>query len=198
MSQRVPRSSTESSVTPKLGISGDAARVHGGLGRPVIRWAQLGAISILALCVASICVYIETLNAVAGGLLPRRDYRNDDPSQGLVKWRLSPIVNEQQWRLWIARRDPQGRPPDRALIPEEREQMLQALRRGRANNALRNFVGTFGLAQYVLAPLLVILSFWVIRRGQPGLRDAAWLTLAIGLAAVSLMLYRGYFTSVTG
>lgn len=162
----------------------------------VIRSGKLGVLLALTLCVAFVCARIEILNAAAGGLLPRREYRNSDPSQGLVKWRWCPWTTEERWRLMIGPRDEEGRPVQRALTQEEEEQMRKDVRRAKANNALREFVGTSGLAQYILAPLLIILSIRAILSGQRKLRLLAWPTMGIGLAAVSLMFYRGYLTSV--
>ena len=65
------------------------------------------------------------------------------------------------------------------------------------HNRLRTWVSTVGLCQYLFAPLLVALAaIHITRRDTPWQR---WLGIggtAVGLMALSLALYRGYFSSL--
>lgn len=65
-------------------------------------------------------------------------------------------------------------------------------------NRFRDFVSTWGLAQYVVAPMGVILSLVVLRSAR---RDrvvvGVSLTTALASAAcMGMMFYRGYFSSL--
>src|SRR5689334_15082507 len=42
---------------------------------------------VLTITASAICIRIEFLNDKAGHVLPRHEYRDDDPAQGLVTWR---------------------------------------------------------------------------------------------------------------
>ena len=66
-----------------------------------------------------------------------------------------------------------------------------------ARDRLRQTVGTFGVAQYLVVPLLLALSLF------QGFKSRAWWmrTIAIGccligLFALTLMYYRGYYSSL--
>ena len=62
---------------------------------------------------------------------------------------------------------------------------------------LRKMVATFGLMQYLIAPLLLMLSVLTVVRTKSG-----WVRLfgscccVIALSALTLMYYRGYYTSL--
>ena len=62
---------------------------------------------------------------------------------------------------------------------------------------LREAVQTFGLMQYVLAPVLLIFSlavFFKTRRSRASV--AATFSVFVAAIAISLMLYRGYYASL--
>ena len=62
---------------------------------------------------------------------------------------------------------------------------------------LREAVQTFGLMQYVLAPVLLIFSlavFFKTRRSRASV--AATVSVFVAAIAISLMLYRGYYESL--
>lgn len=120
-------------------------------------------LALLTLYVLFVSAYIEVMNVRAGGRLPNREYRNGDPSQGVVKWRIS---------------------------------ILPASDREISNNRLREFVGTFGLTQYVAAPALIILSGLILKNIKEHKFIAIGLPLAIGILGCFLMFYRAYFTSL--
>ena len=148
---------------------------------------------ILALGVAFIMLRIEWLNVEAGSKLPSREYRDGDPAEGCVTWRSSILIDEEMWRRSRGPRDADYQPLSRPLTPAEQIRMRSDIRQAQANNALRDFVGTAGLLQYLLVPLLVIASAWVFR--AKGARYAL-LPLGIAIAAGVLMFYRAYFSSL--
>ena len=62
---------------------------------------------------------------------------------------------------------------------------------------LRELIGGIGLLQYLFAPLLVGLSvFHLARRESATRRVIAMCGGAVGLAALALAFYRGYFSSL--
>ncbi len=152
----------------------------------------------LAAIVAFIAIRIEVLNTQAGGMLPNREYRNSDPKQGVVTWRHSPVINERLWRRFLGPRDANGEPVTRPLTASDKEQMRQDIRRGRANNRLLGFVETAGVLQYLLVPVLFVLSLVLLARRKPSCRGVlvAALPLCVSIAACAFMLYRAYFPSL--
>ena len=152
------------------------------------------AIALLALLIA---VRIEVLNNRAGGMLPNREYRNNDPEQGVVKWRQSIWIDEQMWRrVFLSDENSDERP----LTPAEQARMEQDIRNARINNELRWFVSSAGLLQYLLAPLVIMLSGRLMLRRPRSLKRILLgaLPLAIGIGAGILMLHRAYCTSLGG
>jgi len=140
----------------------------------------------LAAVVAFITLRIEWLNAESGGRLPNREYFNNDPAQVTVKWRAGPPVVESEWRR-------RNGIDDRPLTVAEQSQLDSESRRERANNSLRDFVGSAGLLQYLLAPALVVASLMTI--GAKGVRYGI-VPLGVGIAAGVMMFWRTYFTSL--
>jgi len=66
-----------------------------------------------------------------------------------------------------------------------------------ARDQLRAVVQTFGLLQYVLAPLLLIFSLAVFFKARGSWASvAATLSVFAAVIAISLMLYREYFQSL--
>ncbi len=150
--------------------------------------------AVLAVCVLSIAGIIEVLNFRAGGYLPRHDeFYNDDPAQGFVTWRYSPLTSDKVWLRIRGPRTPDGAPLNRPLTPDEHSHMEREVKSGRANNALLDAV-TVGTLQYLLVPGLFLLALgrW---RAEP---CKAWTVsqLVIAIVAAFLMFYRGYFTSL--
>ena len=148
-----------------------------------------------ALLVLLIAVRIEVLNNRAGGMLPNREYRNNDPEQGVVKWRQSIWTDEEMWRrVFLSDENSNERP----LTPAEQARMEQDIRNARINNELRWFVSSAGLLQYLLVPLVIMLSGKLILRRprSPGRILQGAVPLAVGIGAGILMLYRAYFTSL--
>ena len=86
---------------------------------------------------------------------------------------------------------PAGDPRRDQRGPEER----RAVRRIAANNDLRDVVGTWGLAQYLVVPVGLAASIGVlVRRPTLGAMAFAVACAGIGIACAVAMLYRGYFT----
>ena len=62
---------------------------------------------------------------------------------------------------------------------------------------LRGLVETYGLMQYVLAPLLLIISVVVLfNSSRSWMKIAATMTLVIAVVAIHLTFYRGYYSSL--
>lgn len=137
----------------------------------------------------STCVLIEVLNVRAGGYLPATERGG---------WRASPFTSEQRWRQRqsFVRNDPALL--TRPLTTVEGADMQLAVREATANNALRDAVGSAGLAQYVIAPVgLVLAVLSAADRRLPQARRTAAVACAVASAAAcGLMLYRGYFSSL--
>ena len=159
----------------------------------MIRHFADAAALMLLLAVVSIAARIEVLNHRAGGVLPRAEYRNSDPAQGLVKWRTSPITTPERWREASGPRDAKGVPIDRSLTHTERREMEKTIAQNRANNQLREIVGTFGLLQYPLVAVLLTAGACRVL-GRRRYTGGAMLLAAVG--AGGLMIYRGYFSSL--
>jgi hypothetical protein len=86
-----------------------------------------------------------------------------------------------------------NRNPDGTLIDGK----WRSSQENTARDQLRDAVQTFGLVQYVLAPLLLILSliaFFKTRRSWGSV--AATLSVFAAVIAISLMVYRDYYGSL--
>jgi len=120
----------------------------------------------LALWVAYVAVHIEIQNAKADYYLPRHGIEAD------VTWRVSSRkIFEHVGMEWT---------------PAYEE-----------NSKLYNLVSTQGLLQYLLAPPLFLLALVCVAKRGTG-RPVRWLAVVcgvIGIAALGLAVYRGYFTS---
>jgi hypothetical protein len=144
---------------------------------------------VLAIVVVFVMVRIEWLNVEAGGRLPSREYRDGNPAEGVVTWRSCSITTETGWRRF-SRID---KPLEQPLTPAERSQMVSDIHKEQSNNALLAFVETAGLLQYILVPMLVVLSLTIV--GLNGWRYGG-IPLIAGTAAGVVMFYRSYFTSL--
>ena len=153
---------------------------------------------VIAAIVAFISVQIEVLNVRAGGPLPNREYYGGDPRRGVVKWRLSPWTNERSWRTAFGPRDEQGKPSDRPLTADEQARMDRDITHALAHNRLRSFVSSAGLLQYVLVPLLAVLSITMMLRKPRSVGQVVTgaVPLFVAIGAGILMFSRAYFTSL--
>ena len=159
-----------------------------GAGR---KWL-LGAIAIVGIFVVSTCLYIEYLNSLCGAL-PNQEWYNGDPANGPVKWRGSTMTDEPVWRMIHLQEFADYE--TRSLTESQRSAMNAGIKRAIANNALRGFVASWGLLQYLAIPLLVILSITGLRYAG---RVRAISSLALCLALVTgWRLYAlAYFSSL--
>jgi hypothetical protein len=157
--------------------------------RSILPWTCVG----LTLVVSIVCVTIELLNIQAGGLLPK-----DEPG----KWRSAPTHPEmltewysQDMRAKLNLAEDASLPPDAQREVEARVQRQIPV--NRANNALRAVVGSWGLLQYLICPLAVVMSLLLVlkRKGIPHLVVGGFCML-VSLTAGAFMLYRQYFTSL--
>lgn len=156
---------------------------------PVVRWI-IGIT--LAVCVSSTAIYIEALNAEAGGFLPRTL-----PKYGNAKWRFCWWETEARWREILGPKDEQGKPVTRRLTNAEQEKMHKDIAHAKAMNQLRGAVENLGLLNYLLVPALigVAASLHGASLRSKG-KNAALALIGIALVAGGLALYRGYFTSI--
>jgi len=157
----------------------------------------LAVLYLLTATVAFTCGRIEYLNIKAGGRLPRREYRNADPSEGVTPWRVAARrALVKSWFRAHGLEDEDGKPV-RPLTAEEQRNLDHILAEAEADGKLLDCVGTFGLLQY---PLVFGLFCWsilaVVLAKQPLIR---WLCLPATLVAAvcgAFMFYRAYFTSL--
>ena len=149
---------------------------------------------LITVVVVTTAARIEFLNAEAGQVLPRREFRDDG---GRVKWRQAPS-NESRWRAILGPRDEEGKPLARELTEAERAQMTGDIRRWKAWNALRDIVSTWGLGQYLLVPaaLAIGLSLLLGRRARGSVRLLGGAGVCIAIAAGVLMIHRAYSPSL--
>ncbi len=145
-----------------------------------------------------ICLYIEHLNIKAGSILPRKEYRNNDPSQGMIKWRSSAITDEKSWRKAFGPEDESGVPVKRNLYEQELTEMKRYIDRIKSNNKLRDFISSFGLMQYCLVPIAALWSIYIIfsKRHKRKMKIAATVSLIIALGCGYMAHYRSYFGSL--
>jgi hypothetical protein len=106
------------------------------------------------------------------------------------------IINEEEWRERRGPKDAYGVPVNRALTKDESSTMNDDISKANAMNNLRTIVGSYGVAQYLAIPALLILSLL-------GLFKRDKLSLVVSLAAITccmvcgtFMIYRGYYTSL--
>jgi hypothetical protein len=153
--------------------------------------AALVVVYVLVLAVTAIAIRIEFLNAAIGYYMPRQFDTG--------KWRGSKGTDEASWREWVSGEynPPDGRPIEGELTTSLRAQMVRDIAEAKANNAARNFVGTFGLLQYPLVIMTFFVMFGVFT-DSPSRRLILALAPAIALTmgAGCLAWYRGYFTSL--
>jgi hypothetical protein len=157
--------------------------------RRILLWASVG----LTLVVSVVCVTIELLNMQAGGLLPK-----DEPG----KWRSAPTHPEtltewysQDMRAKLNLGEGAPLPPDAQREVEAR--VKRQIPVNRANNALRAAVESWGLLQYLLCPLAVVMSLLLMVKRQ-GIHHlvVGGFCMLVSLTAGAFMLYRQYFTSL--
>ena len=141
----------------------------------------------LAIAVSLTTVRIEWLNHEAGTYLPRGGFEAGS------RWRVagSHGQHERSWRHDLHWRDPGSQ--SRELTTSEREELDRYVRRNLARDDLRGLIESWGLAQYVLVPLLAAIAIGLATQARPGLGAACG---SIAVAAASSMYYRAYYSSL--
>lgn len=163
---------------------------------------------ILTAVVVHTCIRIEVLNASSGFYLPRKDH-----GDGNRKWR---VASEKATRLDIERRIAIERQENLLPVHPGSDQLLEsstaelpytamesemiasALDESRCNSALRDWVSSVGILQYLLAPAALLWSVQIaITNGYRRQRILGAACGALNLICVALMFFRGYWSSLS-
>lgn len=161
----------------------------------------------LTAIVAHTALRIELLKARCNYYLPRTAIDDGHPKwrvaapESVRHWIDREIANERHARFKQEHPDEQGRDSDQFVGPPytsvEQQMIDTAMTENQQQNALRNWVSTFGLLQYVLAPLTLCLSLACLRVCQNSVMRPLAVACAIStVAAIGSMIYRGYFKSL--
>lgn len=139
------------------------------------------------------CVRIEVFNHQAGGPLPVKNYELWGK-----KWRagvpsLTRKYEEERLRDIAAA---EGRPFE--ITPEQQAEIDEMVKQVERDGAFRDFVASFGLLQYIVAPTALLLSLILIRSKRLGRRwrIGAGCLATCNLGCIGLMLFRGYFSAL--
>jgi hypothetical protein len=141
------------------------------------KWGLVG-LSLLITYVVGCAIYIETLNGMAGGILPR-DTKHSTANR--------------RWRIAADRGISSAIDVQHALAEVE-----VTSERRKWERKLRYAVETFGLTQYLVAPLTLISGIWwlIMQRGRCANRLLGCLAIASGAAAFCIAYGRQYFDSL--
>lgn len=150
------------------------------------------------------CLGIEIANHRAGGILPR-----EMPDVANPKWRHAHGDSEAEWRKTqaysdrrfmtgeVSREKTLSQWEHKLLSAEERTRMNTDVAQARAENALYGLVSTWGLLQYVIAPMGLVCSFRTMFSERIRLRKAISALLAsVTTISIILMFQRAYFGSL--
>lgn len=137
----------------------------------------------------SAMIWIEVLNYRAGNVLPR----------------ASQSGTQKKWRIASERSHMPAQPANSAgHSKEERpksDQMEDAQRqKARAQAQLRSVVASIGIAQYILAPLIILGGVWMIcvaafRRSRMFF-SAGLAAICVGLTSLMAAVFRAYWSSL--
>lgn len=158
---------------------------------------------LLSVYLFAAAIYIEILNHRADGYLPRRDeYYNNDPSEGLVKWRYAPTHNLKGLALASEQYSNDYNDVSKSGFTQfpKSEETGKYDEYAKANNRLHNAVIKLGLPQYPLLALSAVM-FLLCLIWLPITTSKRTLCLTISGSllnsiAVILLLYRDYFGSL--
>ena len=158
----------------------------------------------LSLYIFGVAAFIEILNYRAGFFLPRKgEYYNNDPRQGLTKWRYNLTINLKEsdyalslysndFKETITSSDPNVIIASQSYRENQPERTLQANRENRLHDA----VIKFGLMQYPLLLLSFVGLFWALvtslKREIYLVKICFLLNILSGIALV----WRNYFGSL--
>jgi hypothetical protein len=141
----------------------------------------LASYLLLSIYIFAVAAYLEFLNYRAGGILPRKEYYNNDPQQGRVKWRYNPAAL------------------DLKTITENNSKNMSEILAQRENR-LHSAVIKLGLPQY---PLLVLtgLILTAILLSNPATLTKKYLCLIalcclLNFLSLMALLERDYFGSL--
>ena len=141
-------------------------------------------LTLTILSVTAIALIIEVYNAKAGFMLP-----NTRPG----KWRVLGCPEKQIPSRYHLLNSIEGRS---ALTEQQKKEIEVKIKKAKAEATLRSLVRDFGLIQYPLSSILIIIGILGVLRGKEGSRKLFITSLAVGLIALSLALQRSYFTSL--
>jgi len=146
-------------------------------------WLCLG----LTLVAGHTCSQIEWRNYRAGGVLPRKIEGPGNP-----KWRIA-----ADRTIPTRFHGDRGSKEERARPAAEDVRLRPDPRRDNDESQLRSWVASWGLAQYVVAPLALFLAIHALVRARTAKRRCAFAAAAtLSGAAIGMIFYRGYFTSL--
>jgi hypothetical protein len=146
-------------------------------------------LAILTLVAATTCIQIEVFNHQMGGYLPckeRSAWRTCGPK----------AMRESMIRSWQMEAELDN---TTFVLTEEHERHIAEMQRKCViNSYFRDFVGTWGQLQYIIAPAALVASLTLVmrRRAGKGIRLAAGVAGAVAVICVVMMFYRGYFTAM--
>lgn len=138
-----------------------------------------------------VCLRIELFNSAMGGYLPRQR----DAEDGVSKWRttspeMARACMEEEFRILDESNGQHGE-----LTQAQKAEIEMAAARACLNSQFRDFVGSWGLRQYLIAPLaFLVAAGMVLTRDTPKwARRAAIVPAAASGVCLAMMLYRNYF-----
>lgn len=142
---------------------------------------------------------IEYWNIKAESFFSGIDYSKG----GNLKWRWIPTDTYKR-NLEYSYKLEHKIPLEMDLSREQKDEVEPLFRKKYPNiekleniNRLCDWVSTWGILQYLLAPSMLILSIVQVRRTkQKALKSFGIITLVFSVVAMFLMFYRGYFSSL--
>ena len=163
--------------------------------------------ALLAVIVVSTCIRIEILNYECGQILPRDLPENTNPKWRVAAMKTTRSAAERQLLLTrVAGGDgdmSQYFDAEGAVLanvswsPSELQYISYEVEASRLNGELKSLVSGMGLLQYILAPLLLVVSIvLIIKADKAVFRFVGVISAPIACVAIYFMFYREYFTSL--
>ena len=160
-------------------------------GQPILA----GLLLVFSTFILCTLVRIELLNSKVGNELPRKPRYAG--AAGPSKWRGLHCATEETWRKMLGPKGANGLPVSRQLTDEETAKMKRDVANAINRNQLRAVVSTWGLIQYPLVLVTLLLSVWIMAsQGGVFVRIVGCGGIALALVAGGVMIQRGYFTSL--
>ena len=142
-------------------------------------------LSIISLC---ILISIEFYNAKSGFLLPR----TVNTEMNNPKWRVLGSPKTQYERMY---RGINNIPLDIQLTQNQQREVNTEIRRRESEITLRDIVGSWGLIQYPLSCIIIVLSLFLYLVNDRKTKLYLY-TMGVGFIAMSTAILRAYFTSL--